>query len=1252
MLNIKKHKKSYAILLVNAILLLIAIFLFRETDQVLKTDREERQLTKINLHIDSVLISIKDAQRGSSGYVISGDRAYLKSFYNTKKNINQLVNGLELALNTQKDVQRQFIASERLMAKTLEKLDETISLKNEGVGLDRLAQKDREAKLFVDTLQNIIMSIEKYEKERLDYDAQKALADLQEMVIILVVSGIIIIAMVVLLSTSLVKDILKREELSLELEGSEKRYHFLFELSADGIVVSDLKGIITDCNSAACKLFGYTQQELIGQSYHLFFPEDQRALLPRKVNRDTVTGDKLVERTYVRRDGALISAEVYTKLIEINGLSNVVAHVRDVTDKKQAQIAIKKSEEKYRNLFERSLAGIFRTTVDGKIIECNDEYARVLGYKSADDIKNTSTKNIYADPADREKLVALLKKEGEVKDLVMKLKRKDGSYVWVYDSVAMLYDDVLQKDILFGTLVDITAQKEAESEIRMLAHSLESISECVSITDANNVFLHVNESFTKTYGFKKEELVGQHISIIQPRSIGSPGIQKVILDVTNKGGWKGELINKRKNGSEFPVYLSTSIVKDSQNNPVALVGVATDITAQKQAEQVRKEREESLKEAQTIGKMGSWEYDIVNQKTIWSDNLFSIYGLGPYEIEPTYEYFRSRIHPDDQHLIDEAYERTMRYKVPSEFEMRVIFPSGDFKWMLDKIVPIFENDNLIKVKGVNIDITEHKKAEEEIVRLNRVYAVLSNINETIVRIKDKRQLLGNACKIAIADGKFKMSWIGLIDEQNGELKVAAAEGLIDGYLDDVIFADKNYPQGVKPVLEILNTGKALIFNNIENLESNTFWRAPALKRGYKSNAVFPLKVFGKVIGNFSLFSDQVGFFEEKEVRLIEELSEDISFALETMEIEKKRKESESLFLTLANISPVGIFRTRADGYTTYVNPKWCQLSNMSAEEAIGDGWLKAVHPDDRKWLSDGWNSATDKKRSSVTEYRFLRPDGSVAWVMGQAIPERNTEGQIEGYVGTITDITKIKLYEQELIKAKQAAEESDKLKSEFLAQISHEIRTPMNVMISSADYLKDELEGLINKELISSFYAIDAAGKRIIRTVDLILNMADMQTHTYNFTPAELNLSGQFLTTIYNEFITAAKQKNLEFNFHRKTMEAHIHADEYSLRQIIIHLLDNAIKYTNKGKVELILDKTSDSGVTVSVTDTGIGMSKEFMNIMYEPFTQEEQGYSRRFEGNGLGLALVKKCCDLNDATISVESEKEKGTVFTVTFNS
>jgi len=211
------------------------------------------------------------------------------------------------------------------------------------------------------------------------------------------------------------------------------------------------------------------------------------------------------------------------------------------------------------------------------------------------------------------------------------------------------------------------------------------------------------------------------------------------------------------------------------------------------------------------------------------------------------------------------------------------------------------------------------------------------------------------------------------------------------------------------------------------------WRDAALGRGYLSSIGLPLKQKDKIVGLFSLYSDKKNFFDAKETALLEDLANDISLALELFEEETLRKKAEQELLqsklsyqTLTESSPVGIFHTDARGFTTYVNPRWSQISGMPPEKAMDNGWLEAVHPDDLKALSEEWQQASKDQRPSTSDYRFVHPDGSITWVLGQAIPEKGLDDQVIGYVGTITDITDLKRAQEESDKAKQEVANQDR----------------------------------------------------------------------------------------------------------------------------------------------------------------------------------------------------------------------------------
>lgn len=244
---------------------------------------------------------------------------------------------------------------------------------------------------------------------------------------------------------------------------------------------------------------------------------------------------------------------------------------------------------------------------------------------------------------------------------------------------------------------------------------------------------------------------------------------------------------------------------------------------------------------------------------------------------------------------------------------------------------------------------------------------------------------------------------------------------------------------------------------------------------------------------------------------------------------------------------------------------------------------------------------------------------------------------------------KLKQSEQELIIAKEKAEKSDRLKSEFLAQMSHEIRTPVNSILSFTTLLRNELEDVVHEDLKDSFTIIESGGRRLIRTIDSILNMSQLQVGNFETRKEEINLL-TILENLHGEFKNTAAQKKLDFRINKEDGVFTDIRDEYTVTQLIANLIDNSIKYTLHGFVHINIFKNNRGNIVVEVKDSGIGISQEFQKYLFTAFTQEETGYTRKFEGSGLGLALVKKYAELNNIELNIESEKGKGTTFIVEF--
>ncbi len=369
-----------------------------------------------------------------------------------------------------------------------------------------------------------------------------------------------------------------------------------------------------------------------------------------------------------------------------------------------------------------------------------------------------------------------------------------------------------------------------------------------------------------------------------------------------------------------------------------------------------------------------------------------------------------------------------------------------------------------------------------------------------------------------------------------------------------------------------------------------------------------------------------------------------------MRRERKKADDEIRKLSLVAIqSPSAIEITDTKGFIEFINPKFSVITGFSQSEVLGH---KSYFFREERSFQPEFSSfarAIESGSEWKGEFRNRRKNGEEYWEYAAINPIKNANNEITHFLVTRDDITHRKNMEEELIIAKERAIQSDQLKSEFLAQMSHEIRSPINVLLSFMGLIKADVENVMTEELKESFNAMESAGRRIIRTIDMILNMSELQTSSYEFKPKKINLFREVIEPVFMEYQHVADNKNLEFTIEDNSASSVIYADEYSVTQIFANLLDNALKYTEKGKINIILDSNKNK-LQVEIKDTGIGISKEYLPNLFKPFIQEEQGYTRKFEGNGLGLALVKKYCELNNIEINIESEKGEGTSFLLSF--
>lgn len=369
--------------------------------------------------------------------------------------------------------------------------------------------------------------------------------------------------------------------------------------------------------------------------------------------------------------------------------------------------------------------------------------------------------------------------------------------------------------------------------------------------------------------------------------------------------------------------------------------------------------------------------------------------------------------------------------------------------------------------------------------------------------------------------------------------------------------------------------------------------------------------------------------------------------------ERKRAEEKiarayDYYLTILEDFPALIWRSDATGRRDYFNYTWLRFTGRLLQEEQNDGWQQAIHPLDRRHYLAEIDAAFDRRSPFELEVRLRHADGTYRWLLDIGRPMHDLDGFFTGFIGVSFDVTERIAVLEQLRVAKDKAEQSDRLKNAFIENMSHEIRTPLNIILGFTDLLQLELHDRLAGDETEQFEHVRSGGKRLMRTVEEILALSSLQTGAYAAKRIVVDVH-QYFDARQSEYALRAEEKGLRFAYAAHARDASIEIDALSFSQIVDHLIDNAFKFSSDGTVTLGIGSAGDH-ITIDVRDEGIGISSEYLPHVFELFSQEESGYTRPFEGIGLGLALCKRYVELNAGTISIESEKGKGTTVHLTF--
>lgn len=321
-----------------------------------------------------------------------------------------------------------------------------------------------------------------------------------------------------------------------------------------------------------------------------------------------------------------------------------------------------------------------------------------------------------------------------------------------------------------------------------------------------------------------------------------------------------------------------------------------------------------------------------------------------------------------------------------------------------------------------------------------------------------------------------------------------------------------------------------------------------------------------------------------------------------------------------------------------------------------DSWLNTLHPEDRERASNSARFETLREVGPDAQYewryRIFRPDGELRWIKDTSFPIQDEKNQFIGFAGIAEDITKEVLHEQQLFEAMQRAEVANKAKSDFLAMISHELRTPLNAILGMAQILK--VKGL-PEPLVEYVDIISDAGNSLLSLVSDILDFARLEAGKLSFSTELFDLRELFAHIIQG-LQYQANEKNITLSLEFKGVSsASVVGDPNRVRQVLVNLVGNALKFTDKGSIRVVvhqIKKSENKSIfEVAVIDTGIGIRQDKLNSLFEKFNQIDSIYHRKHRGIGLGLAITKQLVEAMGGEVRVKSEYGRGTEFRFTLS-
>ena len=945
-----------------------------------------------------------------------------------------------------------------------------------------------------------------------------------------------------------------RKRAEAALRQSEETYRVLVEQQEDVICRWRPDTTLTFVNDSYCRFFGLPRAALLNTPWLRFVPETSRAEVQRfyeALARQPQT--YAYEHAVMNAQGELRwQSWIDIPLIADGAVWEFQSVGRDITDRKRAEEALRASEAKYRTLVENAADFIYLLDRHHTVLAVNTAAAALWGKEPGEIIGRTIADlfppEIAAQYTQRLQHVFATGASAFSETRMVVGARE----LWTSVRLNPVRDPDGQVSAVIGVTRDITARKQAEEALLAKSMALEASLTAIALSDLAGNLTYVNPAFLRLWGYADaQEVAGKNaLDFWQIRA--EP--RHVIAALQTQGGWQGELLAQKKDGSTFEAEISASMVVDQQQQPVGMLGVFADITARKQVEEALRMHQIELELANEELRATQLQVAVAYQKYL---DLYDFAPVGYCTVDPEgrileanltaarlFEVERSGLLTTRlyHYLAEPDRDRCFLYlrqladaAAPQPCDLRLLTPDGAARWAQFDAIIFAEHQYRIAIS----DITARKQTEDALRESERKYRLLAENSADVIWMMNPA-------------GQFTY--------------VSPAVEKLRGYTPAEVLR-----QTPEEVLTPDSLGKmhAAIRAAMAQIQQGVTWLPPTpheLEQSCKNGTTVWTEAMVQVL--FDAAGQFYGYLG---------VSRDITDRKQAEEALRETRDYLEKLLAYAN-APIIVLDPRLR--ITRFNTAFERLSGYAAAEVIGADLALLFPPTGRAESLEKIERAARGEYWETVEIPIQRKDGGIRLILWNSANIYAADGvTLQATMAQGVDITARKQAEEELHHAKDAAEAANQAKSTFLANMSHELRTPLNGILGYAHLLgKDPTLAVKHRDRAA---IIERSGQHLLTLINDILDLAKVEAGKVELAPADVDLR-TLIAEVQTLIQVRTDHKGLALHVEpAPDLPRTVHADGHRLRQILLNLLGNAVKFTERGRVTLRVTIPLQGGVGV-----------------------------------------------------------------------